>query len=79
MEYLIKNNLINGLIFYSIQRKLFKINAGLSILSMINKFSKFKNGINVYGTTESKKVSNNYKNIKLKKFYQSSNKYLKSF
>ncbi len=60
-----------------------KLNAG-AVSIFVNdtiKLSNFKNGIKVYGSTESKKVLNNYKNIKFqKKFYQSSsNKYLKSF
>ena len=60
-----------------------KLNAG-AVSIFVNdtvKLSKFKSGIKVYGSTESKKVLNNYKNIKFeKKFYQSSsNKYLKSF
>ncbi len=60
-----------------------RLNAG-AVSIFVNdttKLSNFKKGIKVYGSTESKKVLNNYKNIKFqKKFYQSSsNKYLKSF
>ena len=45
------------------------------------KLSKYKNKINIFGSTEHKDVLNNYKNIKFeKKFYQSaSNEYLKKF
>ncbi len=60
-----------------------KLNAGaVSIyVNDTTKLSRFKNDIKVYGSTESEKVLNNYKNIKFqKKFYQSSsNKYLRSF
>ncbi len=45
------------------------------------KISKFRKNINVYGSTESKKVLNNYKNINFKKnfFQSSSEEYLKSY
>ena len=46
-----------------------------------SKLSKFKNKINIYGSTKYSDVLNRYKNIKFeKKFYQStSGEYLKSF
>ena len=46
-----------------------------------SKLSKFKNKINIYGSTKYSDVLYRYKNIKFeKKFYQStSNEYLKNF
>ena len=50
-----------------------KLNAG-AVSIFVNdtvKLRKFKSEIKVYGSTESKRVLNNYKNIKFqKKFYQ---------
>ena len=47
----------------------------------INKLSKFRNNIDIYGSTNFKPLSNNYKNLNFKKkFFQSSSKiYLKDF
>ena len=60
-----------------------KLNAG-AVSIFVNdtiKISKFKKSIKVFGSTDSKEVLNNYKNILFKKkFYQSStNEFLKRF
>ncbi len=46
-----------------------------------NKYSKFKDKINVFGSTNNKKTLNNYKNIQLKRkfFLSTSNQYLDNF
>jgi len=47
----------------------------------VNKLSKFKKNINIYGSTNYKPLSRNYKNLNFKKkFFQSSSKiYIKDF
>jgi hypothetical protein len=50
-------------------------------VNSINKLSKFKNNITIYGSTNFKPLSKNYKNLNFKKkFFQSSSKiYIKDF